>query len=112
MVSDSSSGKGEGFPQKFTATESRFSANGQKEERHQSTSQTGSDGQGNHGQRHIKSPCQNPSLDDESKTSVNSQVSVDGNEEEKDNSPEKTVWIRCDVYDTGIGIPGNNPLRC
>ncbi|KAF5445248.1 hypothetical protein F2P56_034313 [Juglans regia] len=83
VVSDSSSGKGEGCPQKFTATESRVSTNGQKEERHQSTSQTSSDGQ------------------------VKSQVSVDGDEEEKDNSPETTVWIRCDVYDTGIGIPEN-----
>ncbi|XP_040997938.1 histidine kinase 5 isoform X2 [Juglans microcarpa x Juglans regia] len=107
VVSDSSSGKGEGCPQKFTATESRVSANGQKEERHQSTSQTSSDGQGNHGQRHIESPCQNLSLNDESRTSVKSQVSVDGDEEEKDNSPETTVWIRCDVYDTGIGIPEN-----
>ncbi|KAG7941841.1 hypothetical protein I3843_16G067700 [Carya illinoinensis] len=107
VVSDSSSGKGEGCPQKFTATESRVSANGQKEEKDKSASQTSSDGQGNHGQRHIESPRQNLSLNDESRTSAKSQVSMDGDEKEKDNSPETTVWIRCDVYDTGIGIPEN-----
>ncbi|KAE8099906.1 hypothetical protein FH972_017850 [Carpinus fangiana] len=32
-------------------------------------------------------------------------VSVDGDNEEQPHSPETKVWIRCDVYDTGIGIP-------
>lgn len=27
-------------------------------------------------------------------------------EEDKANLQEQVVWIRCDVYDTGIGIPG------
>lgn len=26
--------------------------------------------------------------------------------EDDPNQQERTVWIRCDVYDTGIGIPG------
>ncbi|XP_073042696.1 histidine kinase 5-like [Primulina eburnea] len=34
-------------------------------------------------------------------------VSMEEDEEIHPNTEEKVVWIRCDVYDTGIGIPEN-----
>jgi hypothetical protein len=84
-----------------------FSANGRKEEKCLSTSRTTGDWKGTHGQRHIEGPCQNHSSSDEPRTPHKSKVSVDGDNEEQPHSPETKVWIRCDVYDTGIGIPGN-----
>lgn len=32
---------------------------------------------------------------------------MDEDKEKHASSEERVVWIRCDVYDTGIGIPGN-----
>ncbi|KAK2452808.1 Histidine kinase 5 [Trifolium repens] len=37
--------------------------------------------------------------------SVNSESSINDDTEDETRSTETTVWIRCDVYDTGIGIP-------
>ncbi|XP_045823633.1 histidine kinase 5-like [Trifolium pratense] len=37
--------------------------------------------------------------------SVNSECSMNDDTEDQTRSTETTVWIRCDVYDTGIGIP-------
>ena len=45
--------------------------------------------------------------DNEPGTPVNCGNSMDADSEEQHPQvPETTVWIRCDVYDTGIGIPG------
>ncbi|KAL5699322.1 hypothetical protein ACHQM5_030243 [Ranunculus cassubicifolius] len=38
-------------------------------------------------------------------TPVKNLTSMDGDVEKQCHSSETTVWIRCDVYDTGIGIP-------
>ncbi|KAF7830390.1 histidine kinase 5 [Senna tora] len=62
------------------------SANGVTEEKYHSTSQSGSD------------ECRSP---------VKSECSRNGDTEERPHPTETTVWIRCDVYDTGIGIPEN-----
>ncbi|XP_059454952.1 histidine kinase 5 [Corylus avellana] len=105
VVPDPSSVKGEGCHQKLTADESTCSANGRKEEKCLSTSRTIGDWKGTHGQRHIEGPCQNHPSCDEPRTPHKSKVSVDGDNEEQPHSPETKVWIRCDVYDTGIGIP-------
>ncbi|TXG62341.1 hypothetical protein EZV62_013704 [Acer yangbiense] len=46
--------------------------------------------------------------DNEPGTPVNCGNSMDADSEEQHPQvPETTVWIRCDVYDTGIGIPEN-----
>lgn len=39
-------------------------------------------------------------------SSQNDGSDVNGDGEEQNGEPETTVWICCDVYDTGIGIPG------
>ncbi|OVA03671.1 Signal transduction response regulator [Macleaya cordata] len=54
-------------------------------------------------QRHGEGPDQNGAPDDGNRK----EASVDGDMETHRHPHEKTVWIRCDVYDTGIGIPEN-----
>ncbi|XP_028799043.1 histidine kinase 5 [Neltuma alba] len=48
---------------------------------------------------------QNHASSDEDRSSVKSECLMNGGTEEQPRSTETTVWIRCDVYDTGIGIP-------
>lgn len=106
VVPDPSSSKGEASHQTLNAAE----ANGRKEEKlekHRSTSQTNGDQEGTHGQTQNESAYRNHHLSDESRTPVKSQAFVDEAAEEHPHSFETTVWICCDVYDTGIGIPGN-----
>ncbi|KAI8547690.1 hypothetical protein RHMOL_Rhmol07G0215800 [Rhododendron molle] len=69
-------------------------------------SQSESDLKVSHGPIHLEGPCKN-SLGDEAKTPVENGTSMDGGEENHPHASETTVWIRCDVYDTGIGIPEN-----
>ncbi|OMO86151.1 hypothetical protein CCACVL1_09766 [Corchorus capsularis] len=76
-----------------------------KEETCTSTSQTNNDQKGFLGKKR-EGHCQNHSLGDEPGTPVmNGTMDGDGDEEQE--LPATTVWIRCDVYDTGIGIPEN-----
>lgn len=65
--------------------------------------QTSSDHNGCHGKK-CEGSCQNHPLSDEPGTPVMNGT-IDGDEEQAE-LPVTTVWIRCDVYDTGIGIPG------
>lgn len=88
-------------------TEQSTISNGVREEKHPSTPRNGSDQNVHHGQKHIDHPSQNPAFNDECRSSIKSECSTNGDIEEQTNSTETTVWIRCDVYDTGIGIPGN-----
>ncbi|GMY29105.1 histidine kinase 5 [Fagus crenata] len=107
VVPDPSSRKGGGCHQKLTADDPTVSADRPKEEKQLPTFQSRFDWKGTHGQRHGKGPNQNHPLHNEPRTPVKSKDSVDGDNEEQTHSPELTVWIRCDVYDTGIGIPEN-----
>lgn len=45
-------------------------------------------------------------VNDECRSPVKSECSMNGDTEDQYNSNATTVWIGCDVYDTGIGIPG------
>ncbi|THG07559.1 hypothetical protein TEA_022963 [Camellia sinensis var. sinensis] len=62
---------------------------------------------GFHEEKHGKGPYKNHTLDDEPKTLVRNGASIDEGEENHLQPDETIVWICCDVYDTGIGIPGN-----
>lgn len=73
-----------------------------KEETCASMSRTSSDLTGFHGKKHEGS-CQNHSLSEPGTPVMNGTIDGTGEQEEL---PETTVWICCDVYDTGIGIPG------
>ena len=85
--------------------QSTNSANGVKEEKRASTPRSSSDQNCLDGQKHNDHPSQNHAFNDECRSSVKSECSINGDTEEQTHSTE-TVWIRCDVYDTGIGIPG------
>ncbi|KAL9330802.1 hypothetical protein ACSQ67_000412 [Phaseolus vulgaris] len=93
VVSEPPFAKAEGH-QKMTIEQSTNSAQGVKEEKNCLV-----------GQKHNDHPSQNHSFNDECRTSVKSECSMNGDTEEQTHSTETTVWIRCDVYDTGIGIP-------
>ncbi|EOY29253.1 Histidine kinase cytokinin receptor isoform 1 [Theobroma cacao] len=86
------------------STANQSTTNVAKEETCISTSQASSDQKGFHGKKR-EGPCQNHSLSDKPGTPVMNGT-IDGDEEQEE-LPETTVWIRCDVYDTGIGIPEN-----
>ncbi|XVE97288.1 hypothetical protein REPUB_Repub03eG0006800 [Reevesia pubescens] len=86
------------------STVNQSTTNVAKEETCTSTSQTSSDQKGFHSKK-CEGTCQNHSISDEPGTPVMNGT-IDGDEEEAE-LPETTVWIRCDVYDTGIGIPEN-----
>ncbi|GMP83886.1 hypothetical protein CsSME_00037651 [Camellia sinensis var. sinensis] len=101
VVPAPSSGMGEGFNQKISADRSTFSVNTPEPDKCLSLSQIGCDWKGFHGQKNGECPYKNHTLDDEPKTPDRNGASMDGCED------EPTVWIRCDVYDTGIGIPEN-----
>lgn len=103
MVADPTSGDDERCLQMSNAVQSTVSVNGLNEEK--SASQNCCNGEGI---RH-KEPYQNGSLHDEPSTPVKSEASMNGDKEDEPHSSETTtVWLRCDVYDTGIGIPGKH----
>ncbi|ESW08913.1 hypothetical protein PHAVU_009G084900 [Phaseolus vulgaris] len=92
--------------QKMTSKHSTISVNGLKEEKYLSTPQCGSDRNLLGGcQKHDDCPSQNHAFNDECRSPVKSECSMNGDTEEQPYSAGTTVWIRCDVYDTGIGIP-------
>lgn len=99
MVSNPSWAKEKGCQQNLNSNHSKVSQNGVKEEK--LPSQTNCDQNDFHGHSD-----QNHSLCDEPRTPVRSEAMMGGDIDEQSHSPETTVWIRCDVYDTGIGIPG------
>jgi signal transduction histidine kinase len=45
-------------------------------------------------------------FNDDCRSPVKSECSMNGDTDDQHSSNETTVWICCDVYDTGIGIPG------
>ncbi|XP_027938563.1 histidine kinase 5-like [Vigna unguiculata] len=104
VVSEPPFAKAEGH-QKMAIDQSTNSANGVKEENYASTPRSSSDKNGLDGQKHNDHPSQNHLFNDECRSSVKSECSMNGDTEEQTHSTETTVWIRCDVYDTGIGIP-------
>ncbi|GMI92421.1 CYTOKININ INDEPENDENT 2, histidine kinase 5 [Hibiscus trionum] len=85
------------------STANQSKTNVAKEETCTSTSQTSSDQRGYHGKTH-EGACQNHSQSEPSTPVRNGAIDAT---EEQEELPETTVWIRCDVYDTGIGIPEN-----
>lgn len=90
----------------MTTDQSTISENGLNEETQLSSPRTRCDQNLLEGIKHNDNLTENHSLNDECRSSVNSECSMNDDTEEKTHSTEATVWIRCDVYDTGIGIPG------
>ncbi|CAK8568519.1 unnamed protein product [Lathyrus sativus] len=57
-------------------------------------------------EKHLSTP-QNHGFNDDCRSLVKSECSMNGDTEDQHHSAETIVWIGCDVYDTGIGIPEN-----
>ena len=106
VVQEPSLEKSEESHQKMKADQPNVSVNGYKEEKYISTAQNCCDSYHQDYQSHADHPTQNHQLSDECRSPVKSSRLMNGDTEEHSHSTEKTVWIRCDVYDTGIGIPG------
>ncbi|KAK8550599.1 hypothetical protein V6N12_039300 [Hibiscus sabdariffa] len=85
------------------STANQSTTNLAEEETCTSTSQTSSGQRGYHGKKQEGS-CQNHSQSEPGTAVRNGTVDVT---EEQEELLETTVWIRCDVCDTGIGIPEN-----
>ncbi|KAL7187158.1 hypothetical protein ACSBR1_037262 [Camellia fascicularis] len=107
VVPAPSSGMEEGSNQKITADRSTVSVNVHEQDKCVSLSQSCCDKKGFHEEKHGDGPYKNLTLDDEPKTPVRNGASIDGGEENHLQPDETIVWICCDVYDTGIGIPEN-----
>ncbi|KAA8521443.1 hypothetical protein F0562_012104 [Nyssa sinensis] len=107
VVPEPYDGNGEGC-HKIVADQSTVSENTRKEDKCLSTSHSSCERKEFHGEKPGEGPFQNHTLNDEPKTPVKkSEALVDGDIENHSHHLETTVWIRCDVYDTGIGIPEN-----
>ncbi|KAJ7966327.1 histidine kinase 5-like [Quillaja saponaria] len=94
VVRDPSFGKAEGYHQK-SADKKTDSMNEQKGQKCLPPSQASSDQKGHGGEKHGDA------------TPAKTESSVNGDCEGQLHSTETTVWVQCDVYDTGIGIPEN-----
>lgn len=92
-------GTGEECHKKSTADNSTVSVNGLQEGTCLPAPQNGLCGHKHGDRNHLH--C------DALGTPSKSETTMNGNRENKSCSAETTVWIRCDVYDTGIGIPEN-----
>ncbi|KAF5931712.1 hypothetical protein HYC85_027883 [Camellia sinensis] len=107
VVPAPSSGMEEGSNQKITADRPTVSVNVHEQDKCVSLSQSCCDKKGFHENKHREGPYKNHTLDDEPKTPVRNGASIDGGEENHLQPDETIVWICCDVYDTGNGIPEN-----
>ncbi|XP_058724968.1 probable histidine kinase 1 [Vicia villosa] len=107
VVPEPSFAKSEECHQKVTEDQSTVSSNGLKEEKQTSSPRsTRCDQNLIDGKKHTDQPIQNQAFSNEcSRSSANSECSMNDDTEEQTHSTETTVWIRCDVFDTGIGIP-------
>ncbi|XP_022754433.1 histidine kinase 5-like [Durio zibethinus] len=85
------------------STANQSTTNVAKEETCPSMSQTSSDQKGFHGKKQ-EDFCQNHSFSEPGTSVMNG--TINGTKEQAELA-ETTVWICCDVYDTGIGIPEN-----
>lgn len=106
MVPEPSLEKMEESPEKSQVDQSTKLESRMKEEKSSSVSQASSDQQPVQVKSQNGHFCQNHAPHDKTRNMCESEASADRDKEEED-TPETTVWICCDVHDTGIGIPGS-----
>ncbi|XP_042477642.1 probable histidine kinase 1 [Macadamia integrifolia] len=103
-------GNGEGNQQKLKADQSAVSANRPKEEEPSfpypsSPSKSICNEKSSHCQEHGEGLDQTGTFNDGPNTMFMKSVPTDWDVQNQPHLQETTVWIRCDVHDTGIGIP-------
>ncbi|KAJ6697693.1 HISTIDINE KINASE CYTOKININ RECEPTOR [Salix purpurea] len=105
VVSDPCHGKTKGKHQKPSADQS--TTNELKEGKPALSSQSSSDRKSLNCKKYGEGPYPNHLPSNEPQTPVKNGNTMDGDEGEEPEVPGTTVWLCCDVYDTGIGIPDN-----
>ncbi|KAJ6956961.1 hypothetical protein NC653_039009 [Populus alba x Populus x berolinensis] len=105
VVSDPCYGKAEGNHQKSSGDQSATTEI--KEDKPKLSSQNCSDRKGFHSKKYSEGPYPNHLPSDAPQNPVKNGNTTDGDEGEEPQVPGTTVWLCCDVYDTGIGIPEN-----
>ncbi|XP_043707990.1 histidine kinase 5-like isoform X2 [Telopea speciosissima] len=110
VIPNPCSGHGEGNQQKLKADQSAVSENRPKEEEPSlpypsSQSQSIRNEKSSCCQAHGEGLEQNGTFNDGPNTKFKKSVPTDWDVQNQPHLHETTVWIRCDVYDTGIGIP-------
>ncbi|XP_010242308.1 PREDICTED: histidine kinase 5 isoform X2 [Nelumbo nucifera] len=106
VVSELDPGSRKGCHQKFIPDQPSVSGNMLKED-NTSSSLSSYNQKREHCQKGWKGLEQNGTPDSGPGTLGRKETSIDGDMENLSHPCEKTVWIQCDVYDTGIGIPEN-----
>ncbi|CAK9174734.1 unnamed protein product [Ilex paraguariensis] len=105
LVHEPFSFQNKGSHQNTTVDQSSILDNICKDDKCSSTSESGCDKKSSIGQKHGGGPCHNHTQNDEPKAPIKKGDLEDGDKENHYQPRETSVWIRCDVYDTGIGIP-------
>ncbi|KAG5244488.1 histidine kinase [Salix suchowensis] len=105
VVSDPCHGKTKGKHQKPSANQS--TTNELKEGKPTLSSQSSSDRKSLNCKKYGEGPYPNHLPSNEPQTPVKNGNTMDEDEGEEPEVPGTTVWLCCDVYDTGIGIPDN-----
>ncbi|KAJ6434784.1 hypothetical protein OIU84_000091 [Salix udensis] len=105
VVPDPCNGNAEGNHQKSSGDQS--TTNELKEDKPKLSSQSSTDRKGFHSKKYSEGPYPNHFPGDETQTPVKNGNTTDGDEGEEPRVPGTTVWLCCDVFDTGIGIPEN-----
>ncbi|KAJ6758726.1 HISTIDINE KINASE CYTOKININ RECEPTOR [Salix koriyanagi] len=105
VVPDPCNGNAEGNHKKSSGDQS--TTNELKEDKPKLSSQSSTDRKGFHSKKYSEGPCPNHFPVDETQTPVKNGNTTDGDEGEEPRVPGTTVWLCCDVFDTGIGIPEN-----
>uniref|UniRef100_A0A6N2KEI0 histidine kinase n=1 Tax=Salix viminalis TaxID=40686 RepID=A0A6N2KEI0_SALVM len=104
VVPDPCNGNAEGNHQKSSGDQS--TTNELKEDKPKLSSQSSTDRKGFHSKKYSEGPYPNHFPGDGTQTPVKNGNTTDGDEGEEPRVPGTTVWLCCDVFDTGIGIPG------
>ncbi|XP_042515964.1 histidine kinase 5-like [Macadamia integrifolia] len=105
VVPDRCPGHGEGNQQKLIADQPAVSENRLKEEDTSSPSQSICNEKSSCCQTYREGLDQNGTFDGGPKPVLKKSIPMDVVLQNQPHFHETTVWIRCDVYDTGIGIP-------
>uniref|UniRef100_A0A6N2LTM7 histidine kinase n=1 Tax=Salix viminalis TaxID=40686 RepID=A0A6N2LTM7_SALVM len=105
VVPDPCNGNAEGNHQKSSGDQS--TTNELKEDKPKLSSQSSTDRKGFHSKKYSEGPYPNHFPGDGTQTPVKNGNTTDGDEGEEPRVPGTTVWLCCDVFDTGIGIPEN-----
>ncbi|XP_022874359.1 histidine kinase 5-like isoform X1 [Olea europaea var. sylvestris] len=95
----------QGSDKKISSDQSKVLPNIKEDDKCLSISQSMGDQIGTHRPKDGEDTCGSDTLKNEPNDSIRNEIMMDEDKESLFNTQEKVVWICCDIYDTGIGIP-------